>query len=186
MRAICVLFSTLVFAACGEGPAVFGPDGATDAGTMPDASMPDTEPPDTGAPDAALDTGANAADSEPDSGTLDTGAPDSDPDGGDGGCGPDVLFASQVQPIFNACINCHPSGGGLNLLAGQSHASLVNKATAACGGARIRVIPGDPANSYLMAKITGVNKCSGNKMGNLNAAELALVQGWICEGAPNN
>lgn len=174
MRAICVLFSTLVLA-CGEDAAVFVPDGATDAGTMPDTGMPDTQTADAQTADAGVDT---RTDSE-----LDSGTPDSDPDGG---CGPNVLFAAEIQPIFNACTNCHPNSGGLNLLAGQSHAALVNKATTACGGARIRVVPGDPASSYLVAKITGVNKCSGNTMGNLNGAELALVRGWICEGAPNN
>ncbi|MCB9544147.1 MAG: hypothetical protein H6703_17090, partial [Myxococcales bacterium] len=49
-----------------------------------------------------------------------------------------------------------------------------------------RVAPGDPAGSYLMAKLSA-NPPVGSRMplgGALTAGELSLIRGWIAAGAP--
>jgi hypothetical protein len=108
-------------------------------------------------------------------------------------CGPAVSFARQVQPIFDAgCTNnCHSGNrpaGGLSLAAGAAHAELVN-VTSTCDG-RKQVAPGAPEASYLMNKLTGMGMCAGSVMpkmgGELTAAEIAVVRGWICQGALKN
>jgi hypothetical protein len=108
-------------------------------------------------------------------------------------CGPAVSFTNQVQPIFTASCtsNCHggnhPSGG-LSLTAGSAYAELVN-VTSTCGGKK-QVAPRAPDASYLLNKLTGAGICSGSVMpkmgGELSAAQIALIRGWICQGAPKN
>jgi hypothetical protein len=109
-------------------------------------------------------------------------------------CGASVMFASQVQPILSTCatVACHAGvmpKGSLDLSSGKSYAALVGKPSSACSN-RIRVIAGDPPNSYLMSKLLGTNMCSGTQMpkigSSLPQAQLDLVRGWICNGAPNN
>ena len=52
-----------------------------------------------------------------------------------------------------------------------------------------RVAPGDPTNSYLYRKITGVG-ITGDRMPQggpyLSDAQIALVRDWIRRGAPND
>ena len=80
---------------------------------------------------------------------------------------------------------------GLNLEAGQSFKSLINKSTE--DGTRLRVNPGNSTASYMFQKvIAGGNiapntarmplGCSGNNC--LTDAEIATIQSWIDEGAP--
>ena len=97
---------------------------------------------------------------------------------------------TEVQAIFDArCSPCHTSGssGGLHLSpASASFANLVNvgSSSASCSG-RTRVIPGDPANSYLMAKLHGDAGICGVRMPRnlppLPDEELATLEGWIAE-----
>jgi hypothetical protein len=119
--------------------------------------------------------------------------------GGSGGTGGGATMA-EVQAIFTAhCINCHdkskvglPTFGALSLLPGDAHDALVNKrATEACGG--IYVVPGDPAHSYLMHKVTEAMPCEGQQMPRpfeiikpppLTAKEIATIRSWITAGAP--
>ncbi len=58
-----------------------------------------------------------------------------------------------------------------------------------CRGLR-QVAPGSPASSYLINKLTGVDMCAGSVMpkagGELPKAQIDLIRGWICQGAPNN
>jgi hypothetical protein len=108
------------------------------------------------------------------------------------GCGPPVSYAGQVQPIWNASCttNCHggnrPSAG-LNLAPGGSYGSLVN-VPGDCG--KLRVAPGKPDSSYLINKLTGSGICAGTQMPakgvSLAPAQIDLLRGWICQGAPNN
>jgi hypothetical protein len=109
------------------------------------------------------------------------------------GCGPTVSFASQVQPIFNgSCTsNCHGGNrpaGGLSLASGAAYAELIN-VTSSCKG-RKQVAPGSPDASYIINKLTGVDMCAGSVMpkmgGELSPAQIDLIRGWICQGAPNN
>jgi hypothetical protein len=101
-----------------------------------------------------------------------------------------------VQPIFTA--NCASAGchtgarpaESLSLAAGSSYAALVNVPAASSCTSAVRVSPGAPSKSYLVNKLTGVGICSGTQMpktgASLPSSQIAIVSGWICEGAPNN
>ncbi|WP_052519451.1 Ig-like domain-containing protein [Archangium violaceum] len=107
-------------------------------------------------------------------------------------------YTRDIQPIWNAqCTSCHSSSGrgGLNLLEGSSHASLVNTAgtggyPAGCGGTT-RVVPNEPDNSMLVKKISGT-ACGGRMpQGNTayfdnNPGQLIRIRSWILAGALNN
>jgi hypothetical protein len=109
------------------------------------------------------------------------------------GCGPTVSFANQIQPLFNASCTtgCHGGkrpAGGLSLAEGAAYAELVN-VTSTCSG-RKHVLPGAPASSYLINKLTGLDMCSGSVMpkagGELPSVQIELIRAWICQGAPKN
>ena len=116
--------------------------------------------------------------------------------GGTCGCGAGVTFGAQVQPILTA--NCASAGchtgnrpaGSLALGSGASYAALVNVASSSACTSLVRVKPGATTQSYLMNKLTDTAICSGTQMPktgtSLSSAQLALISGWICEGAPNN
>lgn len=58
-----------------------------------------------------------------------------------------------------------------------------------CLDGRMRVLPGQPASSYLIDKMTNVDLCQGTqmpKLGLIPNAQIQTVVDWICEGAPNN
>src|SRR5438034_11255614 len=78
-------------------------------------------------------------------------------------------FASVQKEIFEstdtagrvACVNCHTSTGrnpsaGMNLNHDVAYDQIVNVSSSRKPGA-IRVIPGDPENSYLVHKIEGLS-----------------------------
>lgn len=105
----------------------------------------------------------------------------------------DPSFAADIQAIFNA--NCTSSGchgsaasAGLSLLQGQSYASLVNVASTQ-EPPKIRVVPGDADNSYLVIKIEG-RQTAGSRMpfgaGALNNTHVQNIKNWINKGAKNN
>jgi len=112
-------------------------------------------------------------------------------------------FASIQHEIFNttdasgrlACTNCHSNqgrtpSGGMNLLEGLSYASLVGVASTGKPGA-VRVIPGDPENSYIVHKLEGRSDIAGVRMprGNgpfLTEGQMLVIKRWIANGAPNN
>jgi hypothetical protein len=101
-----------------------------------------------------------------------------------------------VQPIFTASCatqGCHTGARpaeSLSLAAGSSYAALVNVPAASGCTSMVRVSPGATAKSYLVNKLTGVGICTGTQMpktgSSLPAAQIAIISGWICEGAPNN
>jgi hypothetical protein len=109
--------------------------------------------------------------------------------------GAGASLAGDIQPIFTkscALRGCHGATlpkEGLNLSSGASYSNLVNVAAKECTG-RLRVKPGDPSASYLMKKLMGVSLCFGSQMPkagtSLPKAEIDLIGGWICTGAPNN
>jgi hypothetical protein len=114
-----------------------------------------------------------------------------------------VSFSSIQQEIFNttdsngrvACINCHrPQAaafvGGLVLTDGVSYNMLVNARATNKAGA-MRVIPGDPDNSYFIHKLEGGPSINGNRMPNtggpyLTDGQMSIIRRWIQEGAQNN
>lgn len=111
------------------------------------------------------------------------------------GGGNAVSFGTDVQPILTqncATRGCH-SGRmpqeGLDLSSGQSFDDLVGVSATQCGS-RKRVVAGDPASSYLMQKLLGVDLCSGSQMPKagmgLPQVELDIIGGWICQGALDN
>jgi hypothetical protein len=111
-------------------------------------------------------------------------------------------LSSIQQEIFNttdssgrqACTNCHTDAGrtpvaGMVLRTGASHANLVGVASNAKAGA-IRVIPGDPENSYLIHKLEGRPGIVGTPMprGNvlLTEGQILVIKRWIALGARND
>ena len=115
-----------------------------------------------------------------------------------------VTFSSIQDNIFNltdsagraGCINCHTNAGGrapasgMNLATGFSYNDLVNRSSVAKPGA-IRVIPGDPDNSYLVQKIEGTPGIVGMRMPRtggpyLTPGQITVIRRWIAEGAKNN
>jgi hypothetical protein len=112
-------------------------------------------------------------------------------------------FTSIQRDIFNArdlagrqaCTDCHSDvgrnpSGGLVLLQGRAHDSLVGRPSTGKPGA-VRVIPGDPDNSYIVKKLEGAPDIVGVRMprGNgpfLTDGQILVIRRWIQLGAPNN
>jgi hypothetical protein len=96
-----------------------------------------------------------------------------------------------VQATLDAdCTSCHsPAGGsqgGLDL-ATDPYGALVNAQSATYAG-RTLVVPGDPAASFLIAKLTGAQTGSeGATMplgGPLPQSTIDVITQWIADGAP--
>jgi len=106
-----------------------------------------------------------------------------------------VRFAADVQPIFTtncALTGCHTGANpqqGLNLSSGQAYGAIVNIASEQQPALK-RVLPGDPANSYLIRKLEGDPTISGARMPDgapaLPPATIQKIRDWITAGAPNN
>jgi hypothetical protein len=112
-------------------------------------------------------------------------------------------FASVQKEIFEstdvagrtACVNCHTStgrnpSGGMNLNHDVAYDQIVNVASRGKPGA-IRVIPGDPENSYLVHKIEGLPDIVGRRMPFtgppfLTDGQILILKRWIANGAARN
>jgi hypothetical protein len=112
-------------------------------------------------------------------------------------------FASVQREIFEttdaagrtACVNCHTStghnpSGGLNLNHDVAYDQLVNTPSPRKPGA-IRVIPGDPENSYLVHKVEGLPDIVGRRMPFtgppfLTDGQILILKRWIANGAARN
>jgi hypothetical protein len=113
-------------------------------------------------------------------------------------------FSSIQQQIFestdssgrSACTNCHTNNGGrtptggMNLNHDVAYDNLVNVASSRKAGA-IRVIPGDPENSYIIHKLQGASDIVGKQMPfngppYLTAGQITIIKRWIAIGAPRN
>jgi hypothetical protein len=92
-----------------------------------------------------------------------------------------------------ACTNCHTAvgrnpSGGMNLTHDVAYENLVNVPVRGKPGA-IRVIPGDPDNSYIIQKIEGTPGIVGQRMpfnGGpfLKDGQILIIRRWIANGAP--
>jgi len=111
-------------------------------------------------------------------------------------------FSSINENIFQAsdssgrlaCVQCHNAFGslfsGLNLTSAVAYTNLVNAASRGKTGA-VRVIPGDPENSYLIHKLEGRAGIVGARMpfnspAFLTSGQITVIKRWIELGAPNN
>jgi len=105
------------------------------------------------------------------------------------------IFESTDVAGRQACVNCHTNvgrnpSGGLNLVHGLAYDQIVNVPSARKPGA-IRIIPGDPENSYLVQKLEGRAGIVGNRMPNggppfLTDGQILILKRWIALGAPRN
>lgn len=102
-----------------------------------------------------------------------------------------TLLDVQIQVFSPRCAlsGCHTGPAapfGLDLSAGESFGNLVGVASGEQPGL-LRVEPFDAADSYLYMKLSGDPRISGDPMplsgGPLSAADLALVESWIEQGA---
>ena len=112
-------------------------------------------------------------------------------------------FASVQSQIFEstdvagrqACVNCHTNvgrnpSGGLNLAHDVAFDQIVNVVSGRKPGA-IRIIPGDPENSYLVQKLEGRVGIVGVRMPQngppyLTDGQILILKRWIALGAPRN
>ena len=111
-------------------------------------------------------------------------------------------FSSIQHEIFDnsdssgraACTQCHNAVGGrfngLDLSPAVSYGNLVNVASRGKPGA-IRVIPGDPENSYLIHKLEGRPGIVGLRMPfngppYLVDGQISVIKRWIELGAHND
>lgn len=95
-----------------------------------------------------------------------------------GGTAP-TLTQLQTTIFTPLCTGCHGVGGdaGMNLTAGSAYSNLVNVPATTRPG--LRVVPGDPGASALVAQLA-----SGHR--SVSAANQALISAWISAGALNN
>jgi hypothetical protein len=110
-------------------------------------------------------------------------------------------FSSIQRDIFDnadsagrrACTQCHNAVGGrfngLDLSAAVSYANLVGAGSRGRVGA-VRVIAGDPANSYLIHKLEGGPNIAGVRMPlggpYLTDGQILVIRRWIELGARND
>jgi hypothetical protein len=104
------------------------------------------------------------------------------------------IFDTTDSAGRQACTNCHTDAGrtppaGMILRSGMAYNSLVGAASSGKPGA-IRVIPGDPENSYIIHKLEGRTGIVGTPMprGNtlLTAGQILVIKRWIELGARND
>jgi len=112
---------------------------------------------------------------------------------------PATFSEIQIEIFAPSCTQsaCHDAsaGGGLNLSSrAVSYSLLVNvsavQANAASRG-KIRVVPGDPAASFLVQKLDGTLEAEeGEGMprstSGLSNSRINQIRSWINDGAPDN
>lgn len=125
---------------------------------------------------------------------LGTGCEHADPVGpGEDGLQP-TLNSIQENIFSTSCAlsGCHAGANpvlGLDLSAGEAHASLVDVASTERPDLS-RVEPGAPDESYLVHKIEGRSSIEGQRMpagrDPLSQEEIDVIREWIVQGAPAN
>jgi hypothetical protein len=98
-----------------------------------------------------------------------------------------VSYLDDVVPIFGKNCNgevCHSGSWG----GSGAHQALVDVAARECCDGRKLVRPGDPKGSYVIQKLRGADLCGGGRMPlgrTIDERDIATIEDWICEGAPN-
>jgi hypothetical protein len=94
-----------------------------------------------------------------------------------------VSYTKDIVPIFSGCTNeqCHPP---------WTRDSTLNQPETECCDGRPLIQPGDPNGSYLVDKIKG-HPCGHTQAmplppDSIDDTQIALIVGWVCEGAPEN
>ena len=105
------------------------------------------------------------------------------------------IFAATDSSGRAACTQCHTNVGrtpasGLALNEGLGHAALVGQPSRGKPGA-VLVVPGDPANSYLIHKLEGRADIVGQRMPRtagpfLTPGQISIIRRWIELGARND
>ena len=104
------------------------------------------------------------------------------------------IFSNSDSSGRAACTQCHNAVGrlfnGLDLSPQVSYANLVGVASRGKVGA-IRVVPGDPENSYLIHKLEGRPGIVGVRMPQigppyLTDGQILVIKRWIELGARND
>jgi hypothetical protein len=105
------------------------------------------------------------------------------------------IFESTDAAGRRACTSCHTNVGrspsaGLNLSHDVAYEQIVNMPSTRKTGA-IRVIPGDPDNSYLVHKVEGLSDIVGVRMPftgppYLTDGQILILKRWIALGAPRD
>lgn len=105
------------------------------------------------------------------------------------------IFESSDSAGRRACTDCHTNVGrnpsaGMMLTHDAAYTQIVNVASARKAGA-IRVIPGDPDDSYLIHKVEGLPDIVGVRMPYsgppyLTDGQILIIKRWIALGAPRN
>jgi hypothetical protein len=106
-----------------------------------------------------------------------------------------VSFEREIAPILETnCSSCHLTGeetGRLALYPGKAYASLVKVQSSE--SSLLRVAPGSPDLSYLIAKLSGRQLDVGGRgarmpfgQSPLSASDIEKIKKWISAGAPNN
>ena len=95
-----------------------------------------------------------------------------------------VDYATQVAPILGTCHGevCHDFSDTSTLRA------FIAAPAPECCDLRELIAPGHPERSYFLDKLRGGRLCYGSRMpldrGVLPAADLLILEAWICQGAP--
>ncbi len=94
---------------------------------------------------------------------------------------------------LSSCHSASTAQGNLVLTEGKSRANLVNVAasnTAAAAAGKLRVVPGDPDNSFLVQKLEGPGAGEGVLMpqgsSGLPQDQIDAIREWIAKGALDN
>ena len=108
---------------------------------------------------------------------------------------PQVSFSAEIQPVLAATCAvpaCHTGRFAqehLDLGPAKAYAAIVNADSSQCPAVK-RVLPGDPAASYLMWKLAGQGPCFvGARMpstGTISDAQVESIRTWILQGARDN
>ena len=108
---------------------------------------------------------------------------------------PPVSFSRQVLPLLQQrCVSCHNSDdpmGGLSVSPDVAYQQLVRSPSAQ--SPQLRVKPGQPDESYLIAKLTGRQFAAGGRGFSMpigfsptTPRQLEIFRHWIKQGAPRN